>query len=132
MRRPFIVTSNKLGGRTYRNIPESRRRRHVFLRQLVVTAFRHNWVKWANRAEPDTTKQIAPTSFKQKVIMLNRQFQTEYFFKQDPKKTAAIFLKCDAGEVRTRGPSVSSQAQSRHSIYCWFIQDDKILTNETS
>ena len=38
----------------------------------LVTAFRHNWVKWANRAEPDTTKQIAPTSFKQKVIMLNK------------------------------------------------------------
>ena len=56
-------------------------------------------------------KQIAPTSFKQKVIMLNRQFQTEWnSFKQDPKKTAAIFLKFDAGEVRTRGPSNSSQA----------------------
>ena len=80
---------------------------------ISVTAFRHNRVKWATRAEPDTTKQIAPTSFKQKVIMLNRQFQTEWnSFKQDPKKTAAIFLKCDAGEVRTRGPSVSSQALS--------------------
>ena len=77
------------------------------------TAFRHNRMKWATRAEPDTTKQIAPTSFKQKVIMLNRQFQTEWnSFKQEPKKTAAIFLKCDAGEVRTRGPSVSSQALS--------------------
>ena len=76
-----------------------------------VTAFRHNRMKWATRAEPDTTKQRAPTSFKQKVIMLNRQFQTEWnSFKQDPKKTAAIFLKYDAGEVRTRGHSVSSQA----------------------
>ena len=57
-------------------------------------ALRHNRVKWATRAEPDTTKQIAPTSFKQKVIMLIRQFQTEWnSFKQDPKKTAAIFLK---------------------------------------
>ena len=36
-----------------------------------VTAFGHNRVKWATRAEPDTTKQIAPTSFKQRVIMLN-------------------------------------------------------------
>ena len=37
-----------------------------------VTAFRHNRVKWATRAEPDTTKQIAPTYFKQKVIMLKK------------------------------------------------------------
>ena len=75
------------------------------------TAFRHNRVKWATRAEPDTTKQIALTSSKQKVIMLNRQFQTECnSFKQDPKKTAAIFFKCDAGVVRTCGPLVSSQA----------------------
>ena len=59
-------------------------------------------------------KTNSPTSFKQKVIMLNRQFQTEWnSFKQDPKKTAAIFLKCDADEVRTRGPSVSSQALSQ-------------------
>ena len=36
-----------------------------------VTAFRHNQVKWATGAEPDTTKQIAPTSCKQKVIILN-------------------------------------------------------------
>ena len=42
---------------------------------------------------------------------LNKQFQTEWnSFKQDLKKTAAIFLKCDADEVRTRGLSVSSQA----------------------
>ena len=29
-RRLFIVTTKKLGGRTYRNIPECCRRRHVF------------------------------------------------------------------------------------------------------
>ena len=39
-----------------------------------VIAFRHNRVKWATRAEPDTTKQIAPTYFKQKVIMLKKFF----------------------------------------------------------
>ena len=29
-------------------------------------------MKWATRAEPDTTKQIAPTYFKQKVITLKK------------------------------------------------------------
>ena len=38
----------------------------------LVTAFRRNRVKWATRAEPDTTKQIAPSSFKQTVIMLKK------------------------------------------------------------
>ena len=42
------------------------------------TAFRHNRVKWATRAEPDTSKQIAPTSFKQKVIMLKKFFVLLY------------------------------------------------------
>ena len=50
----------------------------------------------------------------QKVIMLNRQFKTEWnSFKQDPKKTAAIFLKCDAGEVRTSGPLVLSLSRKK-------------------
>ena len=35
MRRLFIVTTKRLGGRTHRNIPECRRRRHFFLRQIV-------------------------------------------------------------------------------------------------
>ena len=52
-------------------------------------------MKWATRAEPDTTKQIAPTSFKQKVIMLNKFCVLLYkqaiadrvdSFKQGPKK----------------------------------------------
>ena len=39
MRRLFIVSTKKLGGRTYRNIPESRRRRHVFFLDNSSTDF---------------------------------------------------------------------------------------------
>ena len=69
---------------------------------VSVTVFIHNRVKWATRAEPDTIKQIAPTYFEQKVIMLKKFCVLFYkqaipdrmdFFKQDPKKTAVIFLK---------------------------------------